>query len=181
MKNRKQLSFKVAMGGVTAALSILFMVFAGVTTSLVYAIPMVVGALLMFLVIEFGAGFAGFVYVAVSVVSLLVLGNKEAAIMYVAFFGYYPIIKSFIEKHFNKVVSWVVKYIIFNIAMVSAYFIVSKVFMIPFDDVGILGKYAMPLLLFAGNVLFVVYDIMLTRLVTVYILKWQKYIKRVFK
>ncbi len=181
MNNRKKLSFKVALGGVIAALSLLLMLVAGVTTSLVYAIPMITGAFLMVLVIEFGAGFAGLEYLAISIISMLLLGNKEAAIMYVAFFGYYPIIKSFIEKHMGKIFSWIVKYVIFNISMVVAYFVVSKIFMITFDDMEMFGKYALLILLLAGNVLFVVYDIMLTRLVTIYIYRWQKYIKRVFK
>lgn len=181
MNNRKKLSFKVALGGVIAALSLLLMLVAGVTTSLVYAIPMITGAFLMVLVIEFGAGFAGMEYVAVSIISMLLLGNKEAAIMYVVFFGYYPIIKSFIEKHIGKVLSWIIKYAIFNVSMIIAYFVVSKIFMISFDDMEMFGKFAMPILLFVGNILFILYDIMLTRLVTLYIYKWQKYVKRVFK
>lgn len=181
MNNRKKLSFKVALGGVIAALSLLLMLVAGVTTSLVYAIPMFTGAFLMVLVIEFGAGFAGLEYLAISIISMLLLGNKEAAIMYVAFFGYYPIVKSFIEKYMGKILSWIVKYLIFNISMVVAYFVVSKIFMITFDDMEIFGKYAMLVLLLAGNILFVIYDIMLTRLVTIYVYRWQKYIKRVFK
>ncbi len=181
MNNRKKLSFKVALGGVIAALSLLLMLVAGVTTSLVYAIPMITGAFLMVLVIEFGPGFAGLEYLAISIISMLLLGNKEAAIMYIVFFGYYPIIKSFIEKSKSKIISWVIKYIIFNISMVVAYFVVSKIFMITFDDLEGFGEFAMPLLLCAGNVLFVLYDIMLTRLVTIYLYRWQKYIKRVFK
>ena len=120
MNKRKALSFKVALGGVVAALSLLFMILAGVTSTLVYAIPMITGALLMMLVVEFGHGFATLIYVAVSVLSLLLLGNKEAAIMYVAFFGYYPIIKSILEKYIRSFVCWIVKYLIFNVAMVSA-------------------------------------------------------------
>ena len=181
MNNRKKLSFKVSLGGVIAALSLLLMLVAGVTTSLVYAIPMITGAFLMVLVIEFGAGFAGLEYLAISIISMLLLGNKEAAIMYVAFFGYYPIIKSFIEKRFKKIVGWIIKYAIFNASMVVAYFVVSKIFMITFDDLEGFGKFAMPFLLFAGNILFILYDIMLTRLVTIYLYRWQKYIKRVFK
>ena len=65
--------------------------------------------------------------------------------------------------------------------MVVAYFVVSKIFMITFDDLEGFGKYAMSALLLIGNILFVLYDIMLTRLVTIYIYKWQKYVKRMFK
>lgn len=181
MNKRKVLSFKVALGGVVAALSLLLMILAGVTSTLVYAIPMITGALLMMLVVEFGQGFAGLIYVAVSIISLLLLGNKEAAIMYIAFFGYYPIIKSVLEKHLKGFVCWIVKYVIFNVAMVLSYFIVTKIFMISFEDVESFGKFALPLLLFAGNILFAMYDVVLTRLVSIYMYRWRKYIKRVFK
>lgn len=181
MNKRKILSFKVALGGVIAALSLLLMILAGVTSTLVYAIPMITGVLLMMLVVEFGQGFATMIYIAISILSLLILGNKEAAVMYVAFFGYYPILKSILEKHIRGFVCWIVKYLIFNVSMISSYFIVTKVFMISFEDVEAFGKYALLLLLLAGNVLFVLYDIVLTRLVSIYLYKWRKYIKRVFK
>lgn len=181
MNKRKNLASKVALGGVTTALSMVFMLLAGVTSTLVYAIPMFVGALLIVLVIETGKGFATAVYIAVSILSLLVLGNKEAAIMYVAFFGYYPILKGVIEQHSKSVLCWVIKYVVFNIAMVIAYFTVTKIFMISFEDIKSFGKFALPLLLFAGNIVFAMYDVLLTRLITIYFYRWQKYFKRVFK
>ncbi len=181
MNKRKLLSFKVALGGVVAALSILLMLLAGVTSTLIYAIPMITGALLMMLVVEFGTGFAVLIYIAVSIISLLLLGNKEAAVMYVAFFGYYPIIKSVLEKHFNGIACWIIKYVIFNIAMILSYFVVTKIFMISFEDIKSFGKFALLLLLLAGNILFVMYDVVLTRLVSIYLYKWRKHIKRMFK
>lgn len=181
MNDRKLLSFKVALGGVIAALSLLLMIMAGVTSTLVYAIPMITGALLMMLVVEFGHSFAVLIYIAVSIISLLILGNKEAAVMYVGFFGYYPIIKSLLEKHIKGFCCWIIKYLIFNTAMVGSYFVVTKLFMISFEDLESFGKLALPLLLLAGNVLFAMYDVVLTRLVSIYLYRWRKYIKRVFK
>ena len=181
MRKNKERSFKAAFGGIIAALSIVLMFLTGVIPTLTYAIPAICGALLMTIVIEISSGFAGLVYVAVSILSLLVVADKEAAVMYAAFFGYYPIIKSFIEKKTNNALSWVIKYVIFNISMIASYFVVSKVFMITFDDIDSLGKWAMPLLLLLGNIVFAIYDIALTRLVTAYLISWRKYIKRVFK
>ncbi len=181
MNKRKQLSFKVALGGVVAALSIVLMIISGVTVSLEYAIPMITGALLMMLVVEFGKSFAVVIYIAVSIISMLLLGNKEPAIMYLMFFGYYPIIKSILENRLKGIFCWIIKYFIFNVSIISSYFVVTKVFMISFDDIKEFGKFALPILLLAGNVLFFMYDILLTRLVSMYIYRWQKHIKRVFK
>lgn len=181
MNSRKRKSIKIAFGGVVTALSVVFMMVAGVTSSLVYAIPMMAGLLLTALVVEFGTGYTFLVYFAVSIISMLVLGNKEAAIMYITFFGYYPIIKSILEKHFKKILCWIFKYIIFNVAMCVFYFITAKFFMISYDDVNAFGKYSLLLLLAAGNILFLMYDILLTRLITIYVYKWRKKLKRVFK
>lgn len=181
MRDNKIRSFKAAFGGIIAALSIVFMFSTGIIPTLTYAIPALSGALLMAVVIEISPAFAGAIYLAVSILSLLVVADKEAAVMYVAFFGYYPIIKSFIERKTNKTISWIIKYIIFNISMVASYFVVAKVFMISFDDIEFLGKWALPGLLFVGNLVFALYDVALTRLVTAYLIRWQKYVKRVFK
>ena len=123
MNKRKELTFKVALGGIVSALSLVLMILSGVTFSLEYAIPMITGALLMVLVVEFGKGFAGVIYLVVSVLSLLLLGNKEPAVMYLMFFGYYPIIKSILEQRFKS--CWILKYIIFNISMIASYFVVT--------------------------------------------------------
>lgn len=179
MNKRKELTFKVALGGIVSALSLVLMILSGVTFSLEYAIPMITGALLMVLVVEFGKGFAGVIYLVVSVLSLLLLGNKEPAVMYLMFFGYYPIVKSILEQRFKS--CWVLKYIIFNVSMIASYFVVTKIFMISFDDIKDLGKYALLILLLVGNVLFAMYDVLLTRLVSIYIYRWRKHIKRVFK
>ena len=181
MNKRKQLTFKVALGGVVSALSLVLMIISGVAISLEYAIPMITGALLMVLVVEFSKGFAWIIYIVVSILSLLLLGNKEPAVMYLMFFGYYPIIKSVLEQHLKKISCWIVKYLIFNISMIASYFVVTKIFMISFDDIKEFGRFALPVLLLAGNILFIMYDVLLTRLVSIYIYRWQKHIKRVFK
>lgn len=181
MNKIKFRSFKAAFGGIVAALSLLFMLLTSIFPTLTYTMPAIAGALLMALVIEIGSGFAGSVYVAVGILSLLLVADKEAAVMYIAFFGYYPILKAFIESHLKKIPSWIIKFIVFNISMIISYFVVSKVFNIPFDDMGMFGEYALFGLLAMGNVAFLLYDILLTRLVSIYLYRWQKYIKRVFK
>jgi hypothetical protein len=111
----------------------------------------------------------------------LVVADKEAAVMYTLFFGYYPIIKGFIEKKTKLVLSWIIKYVIFNVAVISSYFIVTRFLGIGFDDMGLFGKYAMSALLALANVVFAIYDIALTRLVSMYLYSGQRIIRRIFK
>ncbi|MCH5192064.1 MAG: hypothetical protein J1F23_07870 [Oscillospiraceae bacterium] len=177
----KYRSFKVALGGIIASLSIVLMLLTGIIPVLTYAVPAICGALLMMLVIELGSKFALSVYAAVAILSMLVVADKEAAVMYTAFFGYYPVLKGFFEKHLKNLPCWIMKYIVFNFTMIVSYFIVSRVFGITFSDMDSFGKFAMPVLLAAGNVVFALYDVALTRLVTAYLFRWQKHIKKLFK
>lgn len=179
--NMKYRSFKVALGGIIASLSIVLMLLTGLIPVLTYAVPAICGALLMMLVIELGPKFALSVYAAVAILSMLMVADKEAAVMYAAFFGYYPVLKGFLEKHLKKILCWIMKYIVFNITMIVSYFIVSRVLGITFSDMDSFGEFAMPILLAAGNVVFALYDVALTRLVTAYLFRWQKHIKKLFK
>lgn len=181
MNNLKYRSFKAALGGIIAALSVALMFSTGIVPWLTYAVPAVSGALLMMLVIEISPAFALTVYAAVAVLSLLLVADKEAAVMYAAFFGYYPVIKSLLEKKLSKIPLWIVKFLIFNASVIAAYFIVTYALKLPFDDMGMFGKYTVYVLLASANVVFVLYDVALTRLVTLYYMLWRKYVRRLFK
>lgn len=180
-KNIYRNSTKTAVGGIIAALSVVLMMLTSVIPTLTYALPAISGVLLVVIVVEINKKWATGVYFVVGILSLLLLADKEAAVMYVMFFGYYPIIKAVFEKKFYKVISWILKFSVFNISMITAFLIVTYVFNIPFDEMEEYGTIAAWGLLGIGNVVFVIYDIALTRLVTLYLLKWRKVFKRIFK
>ena len=171
MTGMKQ-SSKTAFGGILTALSVVLMFLTGVIPFLTFALPALAGALLIL---------ALCVYAAVSILSLLVVADKEAAMMYAAFFGYYPVIKSFLESKLPRVFEWIVKFLIFNAAMVLAYLVIIFVFGMPLDEMEEFGRYAVPILLGMGNVVFFVYDIALTRVIGAYLHRWRKSFHRLFK
>ncbi|HBL40620.1 MAG TPA: hypothetical protein DDY98_03245 [Ruminococcaceae bacterium] len=174
-------SSKTALGGIVSALSVILMLLTAVLPFMTYALPLLAGTLLIAMVIELGKGWAAAVYAAVSLLSVFVVPDKEAAVFYIAFFGYYPIIKSTLEKHLPRVVEWCVKLLIFNAACVAGWFLTVYVFGIPFDETELFGKWSMAVLLGIGNVTFVVYDLMLTKVVTLYLYRLRKVFRRVFK
>ena len=178
MKN----SAKTALGGMISALSLTIMLLTAVIPYLTYALPAISGALLVLMVIEINKKWAFCAYAAISILSFLILPDKEAAMMYVAFFGYYPILKPLLEsKISNNKLCWIVKAIIFNISVVLAYLVIVKVFGIPLEEMEEYGKWSVVVLLIMGNVMFVLYDICITRLVTLYLKKWQKRFRKLFK
>lgn len=163
-----------------AALSVVIMMLT-IIPVMTYAAPAFAGILLMVVVIEINKKWAFGVYAAAGILSLLLATDKEAAVMYVAFFGYYPIIKAVLESKLPRAVEWIVKFLIFNVTMVASYFVLIKVFGISMEDMNELGKYGPLILLALGNVVFVVFDIAITRIATLYIIKWQKQFRRLFK
>lgn len=180
MKNLNK-SSKTALGGIIAAVSVVLMFLTSVIPTLTYAIPAAAGLLLLIMVIEIDKKWATVVYLSVSILSLLLIADKEAAVMYVAFFGYYPIIKQPIEKHLNKYLCWIVKMLIFNVSVIASYLLLIYVFNLDTDDFGDFTKTAIILMYLAFNVVFVLYDVALTRLITAYLYRWQKHFRKIFK
>ena len=174
-------SSKCAIGGIVAALSLVLMISVAIVPFMTYALPAVAGALTIFMVIETDKKWAFGVYSAVAILAMLLVANKEVAVMYLAFFGYYPILKAVIEKKLPKVLDWAAKIFTFAGTMVAAYWLMMKFMGVTIDETEEWGVWAYPILLGMGTVTFVIYDIALTKMITLYIMKWQKHFKRYFK
>ena len=106
-----------------------------------YALPAIAGVLLIVAVIEIGAKWAWMIYAAVAVLSLLFAADKEAALLFVLFFGYYPVLKSFLERISNKVLSWISKFAVFNVAVVACFFLAVNFLQLPEDSFTVFGIY----------------------------------------
>ena len=102
----------------------------------------------------------------------MLLTDKEAALYYAAFLGYYPIIKGLIERISSKVVQYIIKIALFNAAMIAAFYIGIKILSVPEESFSLFGVYLPWVFLVIGNMIFVLYDLCITRLVTLYLLKW---------
>lgn len=177
----KRQSTRVALCGIISSVSVVLMFMTGLVPFLTYTLPAVSGALLAIIVIEINKKWATGAYIAISLLSLLIVADKEAAMFFVAFFGYYPIIKEVIENKLPKVLEWIVKLLLFNAAAVVAYAVIIYVFGIPFDEMEEYGKYSILLLLAMGNVIFILYDYCMTSLITLYYQRWQKNFHNLFK
>ena len=136
-----------------------------------YALPAIAGVLLIVAVIEIGAKWAWMIYAAVAVLSLLFAADKEAALLFVLFFGYYPVLKSFLERISNKVLSWISKFAVFNVAVVACFFLAVNFLQLPEDSFTVFGIYLPWVFLILGNAVFLIYDIALSGLVATYVEK----------
>lgn len=176
MKN----SLKIAFCGITTALSILFMFLGGVVSLFAYIMPMLAGVLMIMVKRTFGTSSAVMTYISTSLLSFILVADKECMMMYVMFFGFYPILKFYLEKIGRKPVRFVVKLIIFDVLMLLSQIALFYVFKIPFfenDE----GKALVILFVIMLNILFIVYDIMLDKILVIYEIKIEPRIKKIFK
>ncbi|MBQ8943420.1 MAG: hypothetical protein IJ050_02855 [Clostridia bacterium] len=174
-------SSKCAIGGIISALSLVMMISVAIIPFLTYALPAAAGLLIVPVVIEIDKKWALGVYVTVSILAILLVPDKEVAVMYAAFFGYYPVIKAVFEKHLPAALSYLLKAVCFAGAMLSSYYLMIKFMGLELDELEEFGAFAVPLLLGMGLVAFILYDFVLTRFVIIYDRKWRKYFKRYFK
>ncbi len=170
---------KIALCGIFSALSIVIMLTAYFPYA-TYAIAAVAGCSFAVITIETGRKWAFVSYLATAPLVMLFC-EKESATLFVGFFGYYCILKGLIEQYFKGFVEWMLKILCFNTAMVLSYIFIVFVFEIPLNEGGDLGKWFIGVLLGLGNIVFVVYDIGLSRAIGGYIYKLHPKIAKIFK
>lgn len=165
-------SVKVSMGGLVAALSLVLMLLTSLVPFGTFAFPTFAGILLVLLVFNLGYGYAFAVYFVTAVLSFLLAADKEAALYYTAFLGFYPIVKGLIERIRLRPVQYVVKLVLFNVCIIGAFYIGMFILSVPKESFTLFGIYMPWVFLILGNIFFVIYDLCVTRLVTLYLLKW---------
>ena len=93
MQNQQNLSYRVALGGIVSAFCLASMFLTGVFPLLYLVLPMIAGILLLIVVMEVSIQWAWVTYIAVGLLSLLVTYDKEAALIFILFFGNFPLVR----------------------------------------------------------------------------------------
>ena len=163
MKKNTKITFSAMM----AALAVAFMMLS-YFPYLTYVIPAVSGLFIMAVVIELDLKWAFLSYASSSVLIFL-FAEPESKLMYVFFLGYYPIVKALLERMRKPVIEWIIKILSFNAAVLVVYMIFAKPMGIDLSDFGALGKYGAYVLLGLGNIVFVLYDIAVSRMAMMYV------------
>lgn len=169
----KKLSYKVSLGGIIAAIAIFAMFLTGFAPFFTYICPMAAGLLLIMISIEISPKWAVVTYAAISLLSAFITPDKEAAVIFVFFFGHYPITKLALEKIKSRVAEWLAKLAVFNVCVISGYWVIIKVFGMTaiLEELGQYGQYALLIFLLCANVVFVMYDFAVSSFASAYV-KW---------
>ncbi len=158
MRGRTKL---ISDGALLTALSLVVMMLTSVLPTLQYTLVAVAGLLPAVMVIRHGLSGGWYVYAATSLLAVILLPDKEAALLYVLLFGHYPMVKSLLERLKAYWLQWVIKLALCNILVLAAILIAQKLFAAGLD----MGDLPVGLFQLAANVVFVIYDIGFSRLI----------------
>ena len=145
-----------------AALALVVMCLGGMIPLATYVCPMFCAVLLMVVLKRTGSRIGWAWYGAVSILSMLLGPDKEAAAVFV-FLGYYPILKPWLDKR-KLAILW--KLVLFNAAIFAMYSVLIYVFGLAdmaaeFEE---LGMVLTIVTLVLGNATLFMLDVLLTLL-----------------
>ena len=108
------------------------------------------------------AGF--FSYAATGILGLLLLPSKSVGLLYLIFFGLWPMVKSLVERLPNRALEWAAKLVCCNIALAALWFGLRALFL-PFLPAALSQSW---MVFAAGNAGFVLYDLGFSKLIAFY-------------
>lgn len=167
---------KIALGGLVAALCTVCMLITNIFPYGTFWLPAVAGMLLVIIAIEFGFKWAMLVFSAVSLLSVFFTSDKEAALAFILFLGFYPTVKGKIECLKNRIIQWLVKLLVFNVCAATEIAFAWLVLNLPLEVPGSWGALFPVFLIIGGNAVFIMYDIGITGMISRYLKQLRRYL-----
>lgn len=162
VKNKK--TFKIALGGIYLALTIMFLFGATMIPGIELTLFACSSFFVAFMLLETNVGGAILLYVAASLLGFVTLPNKLAIVPFVFMFGYYGILKYYIEKLHGALPQLVIKVIYFlvaiSIGLIGFFKVISSSIHLP--------NYSLVALIIAGTAMMIVYDLIYTYIIRFY-------------
>lgn len=131
--------------------------------------------LCIYAVIELGGHYPWMLWLATSLLSLLLLPLKTPAIFYSLFLGYYPILKAKLESR-GKLLCLVLKLLVFHAALLLIVLVFWAFFPAMLETP--YGPWIYPVLYLLALGAFLLYDLALTRMITAYLVRFRAKLHR---
>lgn len=161
----------MTVSAMLCALGVVFLALGSFVEVLDLSVAAIASLLTVYAVIELKGPYPWLIWLVTTIVAFLLLPLKTPVLFYAILAGYYPILKEKIEKTALPI-AWSLKLAVLTISLAVIY-ILFKAFL-PEMLVGLEAWYLLVGLYAASLVAFVLYDICLTKLITVYFVKLQK-------
>jgi hypothetical protein len=169
----KNISYKVALGGVISALCVVSMLLTAVIPVLYIVIPMIAGILIRITSEEVSLSWASVTYVSVTLLCAIMGFNFDSTLIFALFFGLYPILKTKMDK-LKKGLRELAKMAYFFAVAIANYKITVAVIGID-DSIKNMpfSKYWQEIFIGALVFLFMVYDVYLDIFLVFYRKRWR--------
>lgn len=176
----RDISYRVALGGIVSSLCLLCMFLAGIMPMFYLILPMIAGILIMIIAEEVNLSWAWLTYIAVGILSMFITADKEASLVFIMIFGHFPIIRLHMEKIKLKLLRWLIKLAIFNACAVSFFYVTVYIFGIRemLEEMNEYGRYGAVILLVLCNIIFVLYDLNLYLMYSIYKIKFMPLLRK---
>jgi hypothetical protein len=155
----------LARAAMAGALGMALLYLASVLPSGKLAIVCASGMLTAFIRMSCGLSWSAGCFAATALLGLFLLPQKSVALLYAVFFGYYPIVKSLIERLPSAFARWIWKLLIYNAAFAVLFLLAFSVL----AGAAQVEKWPLFALIPVGNAAFVLYDIALTQVILYYL------------
>ncbi len=138
-------------------------------------VSVIASLLTVYAVIEIGGVHPWLIWVVTSIVALLMLPLKTPVLFYALLTGFYPILKQKIERRMARLPAWALKMGVLAISIGVIWGVMRLFLPELLENSG--GWIVAVGTLVVGVAAFVLYDICLTKLITLYFVKLQKRFK----
>lgn len=163
-------TFKLALGGICLALTLIFMFGASFVPGIELTLFAIASLFTAVMIIETGVGGGILLYIGAALLGLILLPNKLALVPYIFFFGYWCIIKYYIEKVKSGIVQIIIKIIFFAALLCVALLFFAEILTGSIN----LPEYPTAVLIVAGTLFLLLYDYVVTFLIGFYFRRLQK-------
>ena len=165
-------SREIALCGMLNALTVVLMNLGSLVPLATFCTPLLAMLVLLPVLEEYGARMGWAAWVSVSILSLLLVTDRETALVYV-FFGWYPMVRPKVAAIKSKVLRFGVKLLICNGLIFTLYGLVLRLMGLTADLLDS-TRLMNALLLILGNLVFFLTDLVLQRMTLVWTVKLRK-------
>ncbi len=168
MKRNK--TFKLALGGICLALTLIFMFAGSIAPGIELTLFAISSIFVAVMILESGVSGAVLLYLAACILGFILVPNKIGLIPYVFLFGYYGIIKYFIEKLPTAGIQIAIKLAFFAIILCVGLLGFKELLLGAVE----LPDYPVAILILAGVLFMMLYDYIYTLIINFYVTKVQR-------
>lgn len=165
-------SRRLALCGMLCGLAVVVLLLGGLFSLAVYCAPLLAMAVLLPVLEEYGPGTAGAAYGAVSLLALLLVPDRETALVYICF-GWYPILRPRLARIPSRFLRLAAKLAVCNGVIAVLYGLLLRLLRLT-ADLAETSRLLNGALLVMGNLIFLLLDLALARLTNLWRRKLRK-------